>query len=78
MAIKQLYNTITHELEKEAINKFESKEEYTNWNQKVYEEHGFKAYGLKVPEINKIIKKYLTQFKELSFEERINLSQIFL
>ena len=77
MDIERLYNIITNELEKEAINKFESKEEYINWNQKIYEKCGYKAYGLRVPEINKIIKKYLNKFKELSFEERINLSRIF-
>jgi len=77
MLIDELYNIILNDLEKEAINKFESKEAYINWNQEIYEKHGYKAYGLRVPEIDKIVKKYINQFKDLSFDKRIELSRKF-
>jgi 3-methyladenine DNA glycosylase AlkD len=77
MNIEKLYEIIKEELEKEAINKFESKEEYLSWNQKIYEKRGYKSYGLRVPDIDKIVKKHLNEFNELSFEERINLARKF-
>ena len=77
MDIEGLYNIIKNELEIAAINKFESKKDYLNWSQKFYEKYGYKTYGLKVPEIDDIIKKFLNKFKELSFEQRIDLSRIF-
>jgi 3-methyladenine DNA glycosylase AlkD len=77
MDINILYNIIIDDLEKEAINKFDSKEAYISWSQSINEKKEYRAYGLRVPEIDKIIKKYITQFKELSLEERISLSRKF-
>ncbi len=77
MHIDELYIIISKDLAEEAISKFESKEAYINWNQEINEKQGYKAYGLRVPEIDKIIKKYINQFKNLSFDERIELSQKF-
>ncbi|MEJ2277090.1 MAG: DNA alkylation repair protein, partial [Candidatus Lokiarchaeota archaeon] len=42
-----------------------------------YEENGYYIYGLRVPESDKIIKKYTKEFKELSFKERLTLSEKF-
>ncbi|MFX0024406.1 MAG: DNA alkylation repair protein [Candidatus Hermodarchaeota archaeon] len=77
MDTESLYKLIENELEKEAINKFDSKEEYLIWNQEIYNKHKLKAYGLKVPEIEKIVKKFSNSFKELSFKEGINLARMF-
>ncbi|MFX1500021.1 MAG: DNA alkylation repair protein, partial [Promethearchaeota archaeon] len=77
MDINKLYDVISNHLLKAAINKFESKEAYLNWNQKIYEKQGSNAYGLKTPEINEIIKNYIKKFKFLSFDERIELSRKF-
>ncbi|MFX1340139.1 MAG: DNA alkylation repair protein [Promethearchaeota archaeon] len=77
MDIQKLYDIIITELENETINKFESKERFLNWNQVLFENRGFKSYGLSVSEIDKIVKKNLNKFKELSFEDRIKLTRIF-
>jgi 3-methyladenine DNA glycosylase AlkD len=77
MDFQKLYNLIETELETEAINKFQSKELYLKWNQEIFEKHGYKSYGLRVPEIDKIVKKYLKKFKELTFKERISLARNF-
>lgn len=77
MNIDNLYREITSALEKEAVGKFESKEEYLSWNQKVFDEHGYKAYNLSVPEIDNIVTKYCNQFKMLPFDERLELSHKF-
>jgi len=77
MHIDELYNIISNDLEEEAIKKFESKEAYINLNQEIYEKKGYKAYGLRVPEIDEIIKKYVNQFEDLFFDERIELSRKF-
>ncbi|MFW9818922.1 MAG: DNA alkylation repair protein [Candidatus Thorarchaeota archaeon] len=74
MDIQKLYNIIINDLEETAVKKFESKDEYLNWSQKFFDEHKYRAYGLSVPENDKIIKKYINQFKELTFEERLDLS----
>ena len=58
MDIEKLYEIINDDLEKEAIKKFDSKENYIKLNQDLYEQQGYKSYGLRVPEIEKIIKKY--------------------
>ena len=77
MNIERLYDIIISDLEETAINKFESKNEYLSWSQRFYDVHGFGAYGLSVPENDKIIKKYINQFKELAFQERLDLSSKF-
>ena len=77
MDIEKLYEIINDDLEKEAIKKFDSKENYIKLNQDLYEQQGYKSYGLRVPEIEKIIKKYNSQFKDLSLEERFNLTRKF-
>lgn len=77
MAIQDLYNKITKELEKEAIKKFESKQKYLDWNRIFFETHTYKAYGLSTPEIRDLIKKFIGEFKELSFFQRIKLSKQF-
>jgi 3-methyladenine DNA glycosylase AlkD len=77
MAIEELYIRITKELENEAIKKFNSKEEYFNWEKKYNENLVYKAYGLSVPEIRKISKKYTKEFNDLSFKHKIGLSKQF-
>ncbi|MFX1390421.1 MAG: DNA alkylation repair protein [Promethearchaeota archaeon] len=77
MSLESLYNNIENDLEREATNKFESRNEYLNWQDEIYKKHNYKAYGLKVPEIDRIIKNYLTKFNKLSFEERIKLVRKF-
>lgn len=77
MDIEKLYGIIKKDLEKDAIKKFDSEDNYVKWNQDLYEKHGYKSYGLKVPEIEKIVKKYISQFKELSLEGRFKLSRKF-
>jgi len=77
MDIEKLYGIIKKDLEKEAIKKFDFEDNYVKWNQDLYEKHGYKSYRLKVPEIEKIVKKYISQFKELSLEERFKLSRKF-
>jgi len=77
MDIEKLYETINNDLVSESMKKFESKEVYLKWNQKIYEEHGYKSYGLKVPEIENIVKKYINQFKDLSLTERFTLARKF-
>jgi 3-methyladenine DNA glycosylase AlkD len=77
MDIESPYKLIENELEKEAIDKFDSKEEYIIWNQEIYKKYKHKVYGLKVPEIEKIVNKYYNRFLEISFEEKINLARMF-
>ena len=77
MAVQDLYHKITKELEKEAIKKFNSKEEYFNWDKFHNEDRVYKAYGLSVPEIRKIIKKFTKEFNDLSFNQKIDLSKQF-
>jgi len=77
MDINNLYKKIKNNLEKEAIGKFKSKEDYLSWNQKVYDKHGYRAYNLSVPEIDNVVKKYINQFKELPFDERLDLASKF-
>ncbi|MFW9895304.1 MAG: DNA alkylation repair protein [Candidatus Thorarchaeota archaeon] len=77
MDIVKLYKVINDDLEKEAIKKFDLKEQYIKWNQNFYEKHGYKSYGLRVPETEKIIKNYVNQFKDLSLKERFDLSRKF-
>ena len=77
MDIEKLYGIINDDLEKEAIKKFDSKEKYLKWNKNLYERQGYKSYGLRVPEIQKIVKKYINQFKDLSRNERFHLSRKF-
>ncbi|MFX1376177.1 MAG: DNA alkylation repair protein [Promethearchaeota archaeon] len=77
MDIEKLYEVIDDDLEKEAVKKFDSKASYIKWNQDRYERKGYKSYGLRVPEIQKIVKKYINQFKDLSLKERFNLSRKF-
>ncbi|MFX1522410.1 MAG: DNA alkylation repair protein [Promethearchaeota archaeon] len=77
MDIVKLYKDINDDLEKEAIKKFDLKEHYIKWNQNFYEKHGYKSYGLRVPETEKIVKKYVNQFKDLSLKERFDLSRKF-
>ena len=77
MAVQELYNKVTKELEKEAMKKFDSEEEYFNWD-KIYNENLiYKAYGLSVPEIRKIVKKFTKEFNELFFKQKIDLSKRF-
>jgi 3-methyladenine DNA glycosylase AlkD len=77
MAVQDLYHKITKELEKEAIKKFNSKEEYFNWDKIHNENRIYKAYGLSVPEIRKIVKKFTKEFNDLSFKQKIDLSKRF-
>ena len=77
MDIEKLYETINNDLVSKAIKKFDSKKGYLKWNQDIYEEHGYKSYGLRVPEIENIVKKYMRQFKDLSLTERFNLARKF-
>ncbi len=77
MVIQDLYNRITKELEIEAIKKFNSKEEYFNWEKKHNENLVHKAYGLSVSEIRKILKRFTQEFHELSFKQKISLSKQF-
>ncbi len=77
MEIETLYETIHHELTKEATKKFKSMKNFLRFNQQLYKEQGFKSYGLNVPEIDKIVKKYTNQFKALSQEDRFQLAKKF-
>ena len=77
MVIQDLYNKITKELEREAIKKFDSKEEYFNWGKLYNENRVSKAYGLSAPEIRKIVKEFTKEFNDLSFEQKIDLSKQF-
>jgi len=77
MAVQDLYHKIIKELEKEAIKKFNSKEDYFNWDIIHNENRIYKAYGLSVPEIRKIVKKFTKEFNDLSFKQKIDLSKQF-
>lgn len=77
MDIDNLYRKITSNLEKEAVGKFESKEDFLRWSQKDYDERGYRAYNLSVPEIDNTIRIYRNQFKMLHFDERLELSYKF-
>ncbi|MFW9784020.1 MAG: DNA alkylation repair protein, partial [Candidatus Heimdallarchaeota archaeon] len=77
MDINKLYRKIISDLEKEAISKFKSKDDYLSWNHEVFNKYGYRAYNLSVPEIDNIVKKYHNQFKMLSFDERLELSSKF-
>ena len=77
MDIVKLYKVINNDLEKEAIKKFDLKEQYIKWNQNFYEKHGYKSYGLRVPEVDVIIKKYIDQFRKFSLRDRFGLTSRF-
>lgn len=77
MEIEKLYEIINDDLKKQALKKFDSKENFIKENQNLYDREGFKSYRLRVPEIEKIVKKYINQFKDLSFKERCKLSRKF-
>ncbi|MFX1281622.1 MAG: DNA alkylation repair protein, partial [Promethearchaeota archaeon] len=77
MDIIKLYKVINDDLEEEAIKKFDSREQYIKWSQNFYEKYGYKSYGLRVPEIENIVKKYVNQFIGLSLQERFDLSRRF-
>jgi 3-methyladenine DNA glycosylase AlkD len=77
MAVQDLYHKITKELEKKAIKKFNSKEQYFNWDKIHNENRIYKVYGLSIPEIRIIIKKFIKEFNDLSFKQKIDLSKQF-
>lgn len=62
MNVEGLYRIVIDDLERSAFIKSE------------HFEKGQKLYGLTVPEIEKISKQYVSQFKELSLKERFELS----
>ena len=77
MEIEKLNEAIHNELMKEAIRKFKSTEDFIKFNNQLYKEQGFKSYGLSVPEIERILKKFTNQFKSLSQVDRFQLSRKF-
>ncbi|MEJ2295937.1 MAG: DNA alkylation repair protein, partial [Candidatus Lokiarchaeota archaeon] len=77
MDIDNLYNAIKDDLESVAIKKFDSKQDYLNWQQNYYQKHGYKAFGLRVPDIEQIAKKYQNEFKNLTLEDRFILTRKF-
>jgi 3-methyladenine DNA glycosylase AlkD len=71
--VEGLYSEIVGELEKRADPRSAEKEMY--YHKKVGK--GFKAYGISAPEFYEIAKKYRTTFKQLSFNERVELAKRF-
>ena len=74
MEIDKLYNIITDNLENAAIKKFGSRDVFLKKNLELFDDQGYKTYGLKVPEIDKIVKNYTENFKQLSLDDRFKLS----
>jgi 3-methyladenine DNA glycosylase AlkD len=75
--IEDLYTAIKDDLENKAAKNFDSKQTYLNWQQDYYQKHGDKAFGLRVPEIELIGKKYHNEFKNLTLEDRLTLTRKF-
>ena len=69
MNVGGLYSEIVGELEKRADPRLAEREMY--YHKKVGS--NFKAYGISAPEFIKILKEYQQAFRQLSFEERMEL-----
>jgi 3-methyladenine DNA glycosylase AlkD len=68
-----LYSEIVRELEKRADARLAEKEMY--YHKKVGP--NFKAYGISTPEFVEMLKKYRQVFRQLSYQERMELSERF-
>jgi 3-methyladenine DNA glycosylase AlkD len=75
--INSLYKVIQEALENEAVKNFDSKQEYLDYQLEYYQKHGYKVFGLRVPEIDHIGKKFQNEFKNLSLEDRFTLTRKF-
>jgi 3-methyladenine DNA glycosylase AlkC len=71
--VEGLYSEIVGELEKRSNPRLAEREMY--YHKKVGP--NFKAYGISAPEFTKMLKKYRQVFGQLSFEERMELSERF-
>ena len=73
MNVEGLYSEIVRELEKRADPRIAEKEMY--YHKKVGP--NFKVYGISAPEFILMLKKYRQGFRQMSFEERMELSTRF-
>lgn len=69
--IRKLFDEILKELEKRANNKLAERE-------KIYfKKDGYKTYGIKTPEVRKLISEYKKVFAKLTTQEKLELAKLF-
>lgn len=70
MEIKNLYSRIVRELEDKSNAKSVEKE-------KIYfKKEGYKSYGIKIPDVKRLIRSFNSQFEQLTFEQRLSLVKL--
>jgi len=71
LRIEHLYSEIVQQLERRASAELAKMDKY------YHKTSGHKSYGIKTPDLRELIKTYLSVFKQLSLEEKLELARMF-
>ena len=75
MKLQDLHPEVINQLEKLAENT--ATEARLQWFKQQHKGSELKSYGIKTPEVRKLIKKYTDRFEQLSLQERFDLAKLF-